>query len=641
MAKLTVISGPDQGNEFELARGDGDAAANRLRVGRDPSVEIPLTDPAVSREHFCLEPSARGFRLVDLGSRNRTFLNGGPVREDHLNGGDVIRIGDTELRFEGDREAIDGDSMPSTIIKELPTGEGKKGTFIERIALLEDHLNEDRNREAVKGIEKLLALYGQIANTTSVQDLFQRLLERLGPTLGADRCAVLVAEDDAWTVAARFPRDASGLGGLSSSVVRSVAEGSKAVLSRHTASDDRFSNSASVVTSDIATAMAAPIASPDAEETAAVLYCDRRGDRQPFTESDLELLAAAAEPAAALLASAEKHEALRDANRNLFRSLTEEKRIVGHSAAIQAVFEFVERAAPTPMTVLITGETGTGKELVASAVHYASPRRGHPFVAINCAALPENLVESELFGHERGAFTGAVARRKGKFEQADSGTVFLDEIGELSLACQAKLLRLLEERQFERVGGAESIRVDVRVIAATNRDLLQEVEAGKFREDLYYRLSVLNVGLPPLRDRTDDIPLLAEHFLETCSGGVKKLTPAAEEKLLAYAWPGNVRQLRNIIESATVLGDGNEIRPENLVLPPSSPNTSGGATSAAAGWKPTSLSEIEKDHIQRVLEHTGGNKKRAAEILGIERCTLYSKLKNYGLFSPGSAETAQ
>jgi two-component system NtrC family response regulator len=265
-------------------------------------------------------------------------------------------------------------------------------------------------------------------------------------------------------------------------------------------------------------------------------------------------------------------------------------------------------------------------------------------VAINCAAIPENLVESELFGHERGAFTGAVTRRKGRFELADTGTVFLDEVGELSLACQAKLLRLLEERQFERVGGVESVKVDVRVIAATNKDLLAAVAGGTFREDLFYRLSVLNVGIPPLRDRTDDIPILAQHFLEAC-GGQKKLGKGAEKKLLAYAWPGNVRQLKNALESALVLGEGAEILPEDLILPTPPPRgtASGmappgtGAARGAEPWEPIALEELERLHILRVLEHTGGNKKRAAEMLGIERCTLYSKLRSYGVSSAKGA----
>tara|TARA_B100001013_G_C24602133_1_gene439383 strand:- start:435 stop:1526 length:1092 start_codon:yes stop_codon:yes gene_type:complete len=344
-----------------------------------------------------------------------------------------------------------------------------------------------------------------------------------------------------------------------------------------------------------------------------------------FGDEELELLATATGPLGSNIERIDEQQRLLDENRNLLRSISEDRRIVGESQQVQDVLDFIQRAAPTPMTVLVQGETGTGKELAASALHYGSPRRGAPLVALNCAALPENLVESELFGHEKGAFTGAVARKKGRFELADGGTVFLDEVGELTLGCQSKLLRLLEERCFERVGGTTSIEVDVRIIAATNRKLQESVDNKEFREDLFYRLNVLNVVMPPLRERTEDILLLAEHFIASnpAGGRPKKLSKRAGKKLVNYSWPGNVRQLKNVVESALVLGDGREIRPEDLILPEKS------SLPGMGNWEPVSLQELERRHVLKVLEHTGGNKKRAAELLGIERCTLYSKLKNY------------
>jgi transcriptional regulator with PAS, ATPase and Fis domain len=281
------------------------------------------------------------------------------------------------------------------------------------------------------------------------------------------------------------------------------------------------------------------------------------------------------------------------------------------------------------LTVLIRGETGTGKELVASAIHYQSPRQGKAFVAINCAAIPDNLVESELFGYEKGAFTGAQSRKLGRFELANGGTIFLDELGELSLSCQAKLLRLIEEQQFERVGGTESISVNVRIIAATNKDLPTAVTRGEFREDLFYRLNVLMVELPPLREHPDDVLELVHHFLGDIGFGSGKtaLATDAEQKLREYHWPGNVRQLRNVIESAVVLGDGETIRAADLIFA----ETSKSEANHGWSWKPESLEEVQKKHIRKVLEYTGGNKKKAAEILGIERCTLYSKLKAFDI----------
>jgi Nif-specific regulatory protein len=629
MAKLIVVEGPDTGSEYELPLkepGSGDGPP-RITAGRDQETDIPLNDPAISREHFQLEAVGRAYRLVDLGSRNRTFVNGETVREQVLENGDVVRIGDTELRFECSREVATSDGVVSTIIKEIPALR-QGGSFIEKVGLLERHMDEERKRQMLGSVQKLFDLYAQIATTSTIPELFQKLLEGVAPALSAETAGVLTEEDGNWVLQAKYPPQAGHGAIFSSSIVAQVARDTKAVLSRHTQDDERFREKQSVVGEEIVTAMAVPVVV--AGHTFCVLYADRRGAGEPFTEEDLQLLAAVAEPAGALLERLQAEKRLRQENRTLFRSLTEEKKIIGPSREMESVFEFVRKAAPTPMTVLIQGETGTGKELVASAIHYNSPRAGNPFVAINCAALPENLVESELFGHERGAFTGAVAKRKGRFELAHTGTVFLDEIGELSLACQAKLLRLLEERNFERVGGTQPIQVDVRVIAATNRDLLAAVGEGLFREDLYYRLGVLNVRLPPLSERLEDLPPLVDHFIQECCGGVKSLSDAALAKLKAYPWPGNVRQLRNVIESAVVLGDGPRIGPEELVLPEAqAARPRAKSDEKAMTWKPVSLAQTEKEHIERVLKHTGGNKKKASEILGIERCTLYAKIKSY------------
>ncbi len=639
MAKLIVIDGPDAGNEHEI-----DAAAQEGRTtliaGRDPRNELPVNDTAASRRHFSLERSPRGWRLVDQGSRNQTFLNGRPVKEALLVDGDLIRAGDTEFRFESPGEALDVGGVASTILKELPTGR-RRDTILERIQSLEAAVASAGGQpgepkvdvsEALNRVSKLFEASGELAAATSAADLFARLAQESLGALEADGCAVVLRENGHWVLKASQPKsESSGAVSVSESILEEVVLENKATLSV-SAREVEADGSGAGAAEESLSVIAAPIESSG--EARAVLYAERRGDAPPFTEADLELLAAIAEPAGSLLAKFEAAESLRQENRNLYRSITETKRIIGRSKATDEVLDFIRRASPAPMTVLIQGETGTGKELVASAIHYASPRRGRPFVAINCAALPENLVESELFGHERGAFTGAVTRRKGRFELADSGTVFLDEVGELSLPCQAKLLRLLEERQFERVGGSESVKVDVRIIAATNRELLAAVSEGVFREDLFYRLSVLNVRIPALRQRPEDIPLLAQHFLDAL-GGTKKISKTAIKKLTEYAWPGNVRQLRNSIESAVVLGDGPEIRPEDLLLP--TQHLQEGAKGKEA-WEPITLESLERLHVERVLGHTGGNKKRAAELLGIERCTLYAKLKTYGLSPKGDAD---
>jgi len=308
--------------------------------------------------------------------------------------------------------------------------------------------------------------------------------------------------------------------------------------------------------------------------------------------------------------------------------------ILGKSLPMKALFQMLETVARSTSTILITGETGTGKEVVARAIHHNSPRRLHRFVALNCSAIPETLLEAELFGHVRGAFTGAVGMRQGRFEQAHKGTLFLDEVGTMSAALQMKLLRALQEREFERVGDSQTIKVDVRVIAATNSDLAGMVRAGSFREDLYYRLNVIPIKLPPLRDRRDDIPLLAQHFLDKFGGEGAKLhlSQGAMRRMMAYDWPGNVRQLENAIERATALCSGRQ-QIEVSDLPPEIQTSPEPMSSPFVDFPedgidlPAYLSSVERDLIQRSLERTGGNRNKAAELLHIKRTTLVEKLK--------------
>jgi Nif-specific regulatory protein len=306
--------------------------------------------------------------------------------------------------------------------------------------------------------------------------------------------------------------------------------------------------------------------------------------------------------------------------------------MVGASAPMREVYQFVRKAAPTNATVLILGESGTGKELLARAIHRNSPRADRPFVAINCAAVTETLLESEFFGHERGAFTGAVATRKGKLEQADGGSVFLDEIGELAPALQAKLLRVLQEREFERVGGTRAVRVDIRLIAATNRKLEEAVRQGSFRQDLYYRLNVVAVTMPPLRERQEDIPVLAHHFLQkrgaSATRKIAGISEAAQACLRNYDWPGNVRELENAIERAIVLGTTEEILREDL--PDSIGEAGQGAETGGAKFHET-IREWKRQLVLKALEEARQNHAAAARLLGLHPNNLYRLLKSLNL----------
>lgn len=305
--------------------------------------------------------------------------------------------------------------------------------------------------------------------------------------------------------------------------------------------------------------------------------------------------------------------------------------IIGKSEKLTKMMSLIEQVAPTRASVLVTGESGVGKELVADALHRLSDRKDGPFIKVHCASLSSNLLESELFGHEKGAFTGAVSQKKGRFELADGGTIFLDEIGEIDSATQVKILRVLQEREFERVGGTETVKVDVRIVAATNRDLLEEVKKGNFREDLYYRLNVVHIEVPPLRERKEDIPLLMSSFLEEFNRednrAIEGFSPAARKAMYAYSWPGNIRQLRNTIESAVVTCRGKVIDtgdlPEQIVA-----ENRAGEVSIRLG---VTLSEAERTVIMSTLDFCEGNKTKASEMLGIGRKTLHRKLEEYNV----------
>ena len=642
LARLVVIEGPDVGSEFDLPmRGGG--------IGRGEDNVVQLSDPAISRRHCDIEWRDGGFVLVDAGSRNRTLVNGKPVSRHPLEQGDEVAIGKTRLAFlpaEGGL-AVLRQAMPSRVTMEVGSGE----------LLRAASAASGRDQRAARHLASLAGLGQRLRSIEGRAELGPAACEAARASLAADRALLLL-------------RDAGGKVATSASAVAHAGADGQLALPRD-AMDKVLTESKAIAVDGMAggrSAMLAPLHGPDGA-TIGLLYADRlagggaSGTPPPWDEIDLLGLGCVAHLVSAAMAGLAAREALERENQSL-EEQTGGREFIGSSPEARAVLGFVAKVGPTDATVLLTGESGSGKEMVARGVHQASRRRRQAFVAVNCAALTETLIESELFGHEKGAFTGATERKIGRFEAADKGTLFLDEVGELPLGCQTKFLRVLEEQSFERVGGTRPIEVDVRVVAATNRDLGEMVRRGQFREDLFYRLSVIHVVVPPLRARPGDIPPLADHFLGRLRRQVARrvtgFSPQAMEALTRHAWPGNVRELRNAIERAIVLGEGELIRVEDLPPPlsvgagapalsptPQAPSPSAfgspapvdvpgamGAPTPVAMPVPAvarSLRDLERDGIVAALAATGGNKAQAAAILEIDRSTLYKKIKDYGI----------
>jgi two-component system response regulator HydG len=381
---------------------------------------------------------------------------------------------------------------------------------------------------------------------------------------------------------------------------------------------------------DIRSLLCVPLVAPD--RVLGAIYLDSRSPARSFEERHLKLMTAVAGIASLALDNVSHWENLRLENDELRAELDLKHELIGESPRMRGVFDFIRRVAPTDSTVLIQGESGTGKELVARALHQNSARKDGPFVAINCAAITETLLESELFGHEKGAFTGAGVQKKGKVESAEGGTLFLDEVSELALGLQAKLLRVLQEREFERVGGTRPIKLDIRLIAATNNSLSDAVNAGTFRNDLFYRFNVITVTLPPLRDRREDIPKLATHFIAKAARNsksrLKPISPEAQVCLTRYHWPGNVRELENALERAIVLGSSNTILPEDL---PEAILEAAQTPPTAAGNYYREIADFKKQLLTQALLRADSKYVQAAQALGLHPNSLLRLIRNLGI----------
>jgi transcriptional regulator with GAF, ATPase, and Fis domain len=614
----------------------------RYTLGRAVTCQIVLKDELCSREHAEVFYADGRWLVRDLASLNGTRLNGLPVTEERpLEPQDEVQLGKARLVFVEDMQQLP--DLPKRARKPEDKVAIRKrigASRYDRTAMGGD--GQATVVQPVPGrhkVEQDLAMLYRLAlrmgETATADELVQVVLDGLLEAVPAEVGAVLALREnrelDLLAYRHRDPK-VQTYHKVSQFVSSEVLADREAILAEDVSRDADLRNRESLAELRASSLICAPVLFEDEVLGLVHLYSVSPDER--LDGDDLEFTVALARQLGVALRQLQVQASLKAENQSLRDQLYLESELVGTSRAIKEIESQVARVAATQATVLIRGESGVGKELVARAIHFSSPRRGGPFVCLNCAALTETLLESELFGHERGAFTGATEKMIGKFESADRGTIFLDEIGEMNLGTQAKLLRVLEGHPFERVGGNTPIKVNVRVVAATNQALEQAVRSGAFRRDLFFRLQVVEVRVPPLRERPDDIPVLADHFLKRfvreTGRKIKGFTPAGLAKLREYHWPGNVRELRNVVERAVALGLGPMLDADDLWL--SSVDLSGSNPSLAeAAFRPMSLADLEREQILRTLNHTDWNKSQAAGILGIERSTLDRKIKGYDL----------
>lgn len=628
-AFLVVRRDDSAGNVFALHAG------KRYVLGRANTNEIVLNDDLCSRQHAEVSFNGGKWFLRDLGSLNGTRVNDQLIQHEvELQPLDEIGLGRCRLWFVESLDQLppppsEGEEVSISIAVRKRLGQTR---YDFRLPSVDDEACSTASRNRIS--QDLSLLYRLALNMGSAgtsDELIQVVLSGLLEATPADAAAVLAVDEHKGRLLAFQSRLAQDTyREAPDKLVQEVIASGEGILAEDTKRLHRHGTRGPNPLG-VSSFICAPVKTSDQVVALLHLYCV-----DPFKSlgsEDLELVVAISKTMAVAWHSLRRQASLLEENQRLKAQVASEVQLVGESPELEAIKAQIARVAPTNATILIRGESGVGKELVARAIHLASPRRDGPFVCLNCAALAESLLESELFGHEKGAFTGATQRKIGKFEAAHNGTIFLDEIGEMNPNAQAKLLRVLEGHPYERVGGSEPIRVNVRVVAATNRPLEEAVNAGQFRRDLYFRLQVIEIRVPPLRERRSDIPVLAEfflrRFLEETGRRLKGFTAAALEKMQSYHWPGNVRELRNVIERAVALGKGPMLDAQDIWL--SGLELDKQQTAAPSTYLPRSLEEVEKEHIAATLRHTDWNKSQAAAILGIERSTLDRKIKAYDL----------
>jgi len=661
MIRLKVLKGQNSGAVYELN--------DEVFIGRADYNDIQVVDETSSRQHAKIKFVNDRFIVSDLGSNNGTFINGKRIQSEVLNPGDNILVGDTLLVFESDMPASRGTSSADktqdvTVIKEKLSDIMRVETKLGAEELFKPQKDSSKPEDEIlyKQLTQLYRATESLSSALTPAEIFAQVLEVMKTSLRIARGYLILIDEKSGTISSIITHELDIISSdnpdlaISRTIINQAIKEGKSLLVSDAREDETLRQRASVVRYKIGSVICVPLrvkglslgaiyleSLPDKPvRTGAPARMGsggrpggpvRTGARPggyAFTEEDLRLITALGHQTALALQHSLRYNQFESEVKELKATLAGNFRLIGKSKVFREPVKLANKIAPTNTTVLILGETGTGKELIARLIHEQSPRANKPFVVINCAALVETLLETELFGHEKGAFTGAHEKRKGKFELAQEGTIFLDEIGEISPRLQAKLLRVLEEKQFYSVGGSKPINVDVRIIAATNRPIEEAVRQKNFRDDLYYRLATVTIKMPPLRERKEDIPQLAYYFLEQANLATKKnvqgVSNEAMELLMNYHWPGNIRELRNVIEHGVVLCETYRLEHKDIPVTLKTSPEIGMKISEAI---PLNLREAERICIIKALEKTGGKKGEAAKVLGISWPTLNKKIDEY------------
>lgn len=663
MPKFVVKQGDQSGKEIQMS-------GNQIVFGRSEDCDVLISDANVSRRHAQAILINGLVAIVDLNSSNGTLVNGIPISRIFLMDGDEVRVGGMTFQFvedlstTGDAAAVrpphasigstktpfagnaNSDSLP---IPGMDTRDPLHHTQL--FDTISEDIKGDTLKEIYLKLKSVYRIFHEVVEAGNLKEMFEAVGRGITLSTRIERVSFFLVADktgegfqryfvhSSVRLEDKFVNEAEFM-----PIIERAKNEQKAILAT------KLEDGRRVIGEGDPNILVIPLLKGGQVRT--VMYADNPASLETISKNDVDFISTLALQLSVRLNQFEQVRQLSEENQQLRRSLSEDSAVVVQDEKMKQIMAVAARVAESDSTVLVTGESGAGKEMIAQTVHRFSKRGKKILVSVNCAALSDNLLESELFGHEKGAFTGAVERRIGKFELADGGTLFLDEIGDISASAQAKLLRVLQEGELQRVGGNKTIKVDVRLVAATNKNLLEEVQKGTFRQDLYFRLRVIEITLPPLRSRRDDIPALAEYFFKQLRNKintpVKSISQECMRVLINYPWPGNVRELRNVIERGLVFAFGDQLLPEHLpaevlqhqdgealsmgAVPGTisiGDDTGKQNVSVNSNGEPLSLSDVEKKHISFVLKFVKGNKLKAAQLLGISRTTLYEKLKQY------------